>query len=1642
MRHTLRTLRTALAVLAGAMLLAAAAEASRSTATGRPPVLRNLLRDRLGTRSGAGLRVALGVLAATLLAGVLAVGASGALTFVGENVPVGDSPLSVVARDLNGDSAPDLVTANNLSNDVSVTYNDGDGGFGANVAYDVGDKPFAVVGDHLNGDSSPDLVVANNISNDVSVLLGDGSGTFGGATSYAAHNRPSALAVEDLNDDFEVDLVVTNAVSNDVSVLLGNGDGTFQTAVHYAVHETPTSVAANDLDDDGDVDLAVANRNTHDVSVLLGDGDGTFGAASHFAAHTGPSSVAAVRLNDDDWLDLAVANSDSGDVSVLLGNGDGTFDAAVHYQVGSVPRSLAAGFIDGDGTFDLAVANTFTDNVSVLLGNGDGTLGPAVHFDAHDSPSSVAVSDLTGDGRDDLAVANAGSDDVTVLLSTDVQSVVTLGASPASVPPGGTVTATWSGLEHTGNDWISLHPAGAPDGNYTTFETITGATGTQGLTAPDDPGTYELRLFSNGAKVATSNTFVVEGASGPSLFASPATVEPDGTVTVTWNGLDPAGNDWISMHLAGNPDESYITFQSISVASGDVDFTAPAAAGAYDFRLFRDGVKIATSNTVTVAGPAVTLSASPAAVNPGTSVTATWSNLDPSGNDWVSIHPAGAPDGDFTTFVTISGGSGSQPLTAPNAGGTYDLRLFRNGVKVATSDPFTVAAVTLTATPSTVNTGTFVTATWTNLVPTGNDWISLHPVGDESYTTFETITGAVGSKRLTAPSTPGTYVLRLYANGARVKTSDTFTVVAATLSAGSVANAGTSVTATWSNLVLLGSGMLSVHAVGAPDSSVLWWRWATTSAGSMEMLAPSTPGTYEIRLFNTFGTKVATSNPFTVVAATLSASPAVVSGGGQVTATWASLVPSGNDKVTLQGLGSRFPSASAIVSSPAGSVQLAAPAAPGAYELYLWRGSQLIARSNRITVSGVTMTASAFVLPGGRVNVRWLGLVPSGNDWISLHPYNAPDSEYTSFQKIGEAAGFAQLLAPATPGQYEARLFRNGLMFAESGVVEVSGANLSAAPTVRQPGDQILATWSSVGAGQTRISIHALSALDREVASGPVDIAPPSGQRSMLVPPVPGTYEMRLFVNGVKAATSNTFTVEAPVQDPPLAPSELHLANSTDSSITIAWDDRSNNETAFEVRYWPVSGGEAVTVHLVASTLQRTAPVEGYSAVGATDGKKKTWVIWRHTGLSFDDAFNYQVRACHSTCSQWATTLSAWARRQWDDPSNFTELDYGLYWFRCGRCRINYAGAPRRPMLEKDSTLVSRSDGIKAVPGENSEYYDPSKPTLIYVHGYQSGTTKRYFRESFNFTSASMAAKALAAGAGTGDYDLAGAWKARDWNVGIFYWNQFADEDGLVPFTAEAKIWTAGEAGGHMRWRRATTAVDAPTEILTSEVVTAPPSVEGRSAGDLFVQAVVDALGGNSSGDIRIAGHSLGNQMAAKMTWDLGENIKAGNVDASLLPQRVALLDPYYSPGWKSYLPFTGGPIGNNDAVAAYVTSLKEDGVGFEYYQTTGLSEITAGAVRSLAAYSRVHPNYESDPFAGAHTQGIYWYLMSMGAREPQALTCNWLGGCDALGSRAPSAATSNSRIRTLMNGSFWWEQEWGKNTATVGDDAFERMNK
>jgi hypothetical protein len=219
-------------------------------------------------------------------------------------------------------------------------------------------------------------------------------------------------------------------------------------------------------------------------------------------------------------------------------------------------------------------------------------------------------------------------------------------------------------------------------------------------------------------------------------------------------------------------------------------------------------------------------------------------------------------------------------VTAPATAGTYEFRLF---VGAAATRAATSPAVTVTAgapTPqlsvgaTTVMAGSAVTVTLTNGLGGHLDWLSFAPVGaaNNSYVQFTYVGGGVTTRTwtITTPATPGDYEFRLFQNGSftRIATSPKVTVQAPpppvlTVSTTSAAP-GETVTVTLTNGLGGATDWLAFAAVGSPNNVYVNWTYvgAGVTTRTWTVTMPSTPGTYEFRLFKQASfVRIATSAP-------------------------------------------------------------------------------------------------------------------------------------------------------------------------------------------------------------------------------------------------------------------------------------------------------------------------------------------------------------------------------------------------------------------------------------------------------------------------------------------------------------------------------------------------------------------------------------------------------------------------------------------------------------------------------------------------------------------------------------------------------------------------------------------------------------
>jgi hypothetical protein len=341
------------------------------------------------------------------------------------------------------------------------------------------------------------------------------------------------------------------------------------------------------------------------------------------------------------------------------------------------------------------------------------------------------------------------------------------------------------------------------------------------------------------------------------------------------------------------------------------------------------------------------------------------------------------------------------------------------------------------------------------------------------------------------------------------------------------------------------------------------------------------------------------------------------------------------------------------------------------------------------------------------------------------------------------------------------------------------------------------------------------------------------------------------------------------------------------------------------------------------------------------------------------------------------TLLAPLARAQSAlDRANFENLDVAIYWYGAG-------GVNQR-----------------AVPGQFNPFFNPARPTVIYMHGWQPNTVAGLKRETFDRSELNSNA------------DVARPWIDRGWNVGIFYWNQYADEGEVKD--AEAKIYTAA-GPRQMRWRNA------------AGSYTAGPA---QSVSAQFINVYRAAMNGYTGNQVRLVGHSLGAQLAIHAASELLRQRNAGSLPANLAPLRVGLLDAAFLNGARDYL---GGKWPGE--IARENVSFNRGTISYEYYRTSGatsnglIGDTNQGLI-DMVTMTEIKPWYfNAFEIDKKHRMAPGWYFESMGTVLRVKCTAR----------PALAASMDDATLRNLANAATKFEQLDGKYTRGVGDDTFDQ---
>ncbi len=340
-----------------------------------------------------------------------------------------------------GATLPDAMVVSTGSNSVEVyrtiAIEDGRPTFAPTVeTYFVGTAPASVTVADLTGNGIPDLLIANQGSNDVSVIFGsyDANGDWVGTLGprlKSGGDGPIAVAVQDLGVGGIPDLVVFNGGSGTITELPGVGNGFFNDQqprtlfnLGSALVQPPTFVGDSGL---GYSVTAGGNLVRFNLADLRGGASVVFSGEHVLAAQALATGQVVVALAD-------------GNVNILNPTGNSLTVASELSTQGETPAAASAleVIVKSNGQFDVLVSSQGSDTLSVF------SLGGALTETVTPTPGGSSLPALNA-----FQVAAATSTQGAVLtgsVNVATASAATASASTSASTSSGapSVTATTS----------------------------------------------------------------------------------------------------------------------------------------------------------------------------------------------------------------------------------------------------------------------------------------------------------------------------------------------------------------------------------------------------------------------------------------------------------------------------------------------------------------------------------------------------------------------------------------------------------------------------------------------------------------------------------------------------------------------------------------------------------------------------------------------------------------------------------------------------------------------------------------------------------------------------------------------------------------------------------------------------------------------------------------------------------------------------------------------------------------------------------------------------------------------------------------------------------------------------------------------
>jgi pimeloyl-ACP methyl ester carboxylesterase len=339
--------------------------------------------------------------------------------------------------------------------------------------------------------------------------------------------------------------------------------------------------------------------------------------------------------------------------------------------------------------------------------------------------------------------------------------------------------------------------------------------------------------------------------------------------------------------------------------------------------------------------------------------------------------------------------------------------------------------------------------------------------------------------------------------------------------------------------------------------------------------------------------------------------------------------------------------------------------------------------------------------------------------------------------------------------------------------------------------------------------------------------------------------------------------------------------------------------------------------------------------------------------------------------------------------------DYGLYWFKMSKGKYPeavkkaYTPASLEPYFSNgtrnpnpnptQATSYQRAKAAYEKKLIKAGYFNPAKPTVIFIHGWNPSSTinKKRFDFCYQYKTSATTYSPR--------YNTLKYFKQKGWNVAVFYWNQFSD-DHLSH--AEGKIYTSlNPAPRSWAYLNVHNQLEYCANSLSKHCMALPDNALSKPASitHLAFKAYTNALPSNYHQTVHIVGFSLGTQVAIQLTNLILQTPAAPQAS------RLTLLDPYFSYNQPSGLA-NKIPQYNYNTLRSIINTAAQQhqALAISMYRTSPLSSAAYAKlilenpdVSQHIAYEKLEPKYlnpayEDNMLMALHVSAPYLYFQSM----------------------------------------------------------------